>query len=299
MRQNGLGPFFTGAANAKRRQELGVLGRVLRLDALNEGLMLGTPLLVTLATFTTYLMSGNTLTLPQVFTTIALFTVLRIPTMRLPHLIRTLINFNTGFNRLCEFSTAPSSTGISPTPACRQGPCNWMASPPCTSKSRCWRISLTIAPGELVGITGPTGAGKSCLLHLVAGFDDGFEGSIRRHGRVAHLGHKPWLMNDSIRNNILFGQPWDEARYRWVQGACALTADLEQLSHGDQTLVGSSAPASPAVSNSGSPWPAPLRPGRYPAAGQPLVCTRPRGRGPGAGAGARLQAGADPAAGEP
>ena len=44
---------------------------------------------MTLATFTTYLASGNTLTLPQVFTTIALFTVLRIPMMRLPHLIRT------------------------------------------------------------------------------------------------------------------------------------------------------------------------------------------------------------------
>jgi ABC-type multidrug transport system fused ATPase/permease subunit len=103
VRQNGLGPFFTRAANTKRQQELGVLGRVLRLDAINEGLMLSTPLLVTLATFTTYLASGNTLTLPQVFTTIALFTVLRIPMMRLPYLIRTLINFNTGFNRLCEF----------------------------------------------------------------------------------------------------------------------------------------------------------------------------------------------------
>ena len=63
-----------------------MLGRVLRLDAINEGLMLSTPLLVTLATFTTYLASGNTLTLPQVFTTIALFTVLRIPdATALPH----------------------------------------------------------------------------------------------------------------------------------------------------------------------------------------------------------------------
>ena len=56
--------------------------------------------------------------------------------------------------------------------------------------------------------------------------------------RVAHLGHKPWLMNDSIRNNILFGQPWHEDRYQWVLGACALTTDLGLLSHGDQTLVG-------------------------------------------------------------
>ena len=45
-------------------------------------------------------------------------------------------------------------------------------------------------------------------------------------------------MNDTIRNNILFGQPWHGERYRWVLGACALGADLTLLSHGDQTLVG-------------------------------------------------------------
>lgn len=239
VRQNGLGPFFIRAANTKRQQELGVLGRVLRLDAINEGLMLSTPLLVTLATFTTYLASGNTLTLPQVFTTIALFTVLRIPMMRLPYLIRTLINFNTGFNRLCEFLNSPEQHRELDDPALPAGALHLEGvSALHQQKPVLEGANLAIAPGELVGITGATGAGKSCLLHLVAGFDSEFAGSIRRHGRVAHLGHKPWLMNDTIRNNILFGQPWHAERYRWVLGACALTADLELLSHGDQTLVG-------------------------------------------------------------
>ncbi|MDF2273647.1 ABC transporter transmembrane domain-containing protein, partial [Aeromonas caviae] len=223
VRQNGLGPFFTRAANTKRQQELGVLGRVLRLDAINEGLMLSTPLLVTLATFTTYLASGNTLTLPQVFTTIALFTVLRIPMMRLPYLIRTLINFNTGFNRLCEFLNSPEQHRELDDPALPAGALHLEGvSALHQQKPVLEGTNLAIAPGELVGITGATGAGKSCLLHLVAGFDSEFAGSIRRHGRVAHLGHKPWLMNDTIRNNILFGQPWHAERYRWVLGACAL-----------------------------------------------------------------------------
>ena len=239
VRQNGLGPFFTRAANTKRQQELGVLGRVLRLDAINEGLMLSTPLLVTLATFTTYLASGNTLTLPQVFTTIALFTVLRIPMMRRPYLIRTLINFNTGFNRLCEFLNSPEQHRELDDPALPAGALHLEGvSALHQQKPVLEGANLAIAPGELMGITGATGAGKSCLLHLVAGFDSEFAGSIRRHGRVAHLGHKPWLMNDTIRNNILFGQPWHVERYRWVLGACALTADLALLSHGDQTLVG-------------------------------------------------------------
>lgn len=239
VRQNGLGPFFTRAAEQKRQQELRVLGRVLRLDAINDALMLGTPLLVTLATFTTYLVSGQSLTLPQVFTTIALFAVLRIPMQRLPYLIRTLINFNTGFQRLCELLNSPEQHRQLDDDSLAKGTVvlNGVSAHH-QQHTVLSDVNLTINPGELIGITGKTGAGKSCLLHLIAGFDDDFEGEIRRHGRVAHLGHKPWLMNDSIRNNILFGQPWDEARYRWVLEACTLTGDLALLGHGDQTLVG-------------------------------------------------------------
>ncbi|MFM4705446.1 ATP-binding cassette domain-containing protein [Aeromonas bivalvium] len=239
VRQNGLGPFFTRTARRKRQQELRVLGRVLRLDAINDALMLGTPLLVTLATFITYLASGQRLTLPQVFTTIALFAVLRIPMQRLPYLIRTLINFNTGFSRLCELLNSPEQhRSLDDERLARGAIVLEGVSTHHRQHAVLTGVNLAIAPGELVGITGATGAGKSCLLHLIAGFDDEFEGEIRRHGRVAHLGHKPWLMNDSIRNNILFGQPWDEARYRWVLEACTLNGDLALLAHGDQTLVG-------------------------------------------------------------
>ena len=71
-------------------------------------------------------------------------------------------------------------------------------------------------------------------------------------------------------------------------GACALTADLALLSHGDQTLVGELGTRLRRPAAAGRPGSRPLRPGRYPAAGQPLVCARPHGRGPGTGAGARL-----------
>lgn len=41
-----------------------------------------------------------------------------------------------------------------------------------------------------------------------------------------------------MRNNIIFGQPFIEARYSEVLNVCALRKDLKQLPHGDQTLVG-------------------------------------------------------------
>ena len=132
---------------------------------------------------------------------------------------------------------APSSIGISPTPACPGILRRSTASPPCTSKNPCCRTSASASAGELVGITRATGAGEELPAAPGRRFlTNDFEG-IRRNGRVAHLGHKPWLMNDSIRNKFCSANPGTD-RYQWVLGACARTTDLGLLSHGDRTLVG-------------------------------------------------------------
>ena len=59
------GPLLHRAANAKRRQGWGCWAGTQGSMPSAKGLMLGTPLLVTLATFTTYLMSGNTSPCPR------------------------------------------------------------------------------------------------------------------------------------------------------------------------------------------------------------------------------------------
>ncbi len=232
------------------------------------------------------------------FTTIALFTVLRIPMMRLPYLIRTLINFNTGFNRLCEFLNSPEQHRDLTDSSLPVGGLRLDNVTALHQQNRCWRDQPAHRAGGTGGITGATGAGKSCLLHLIAGFDNGFEGSIRRHGRVAHLGHKPWLMNDTIRNNILFGQPWHGERYRWVLGPVRWAPTSPCSATATRPWWASSAPAS-----GGQQQRVALARALYAQADILLLDnplgTRPHRLGPGAGAGARLQARADPAAGEP
>ena len=47
-----------------------------------------------------------------------------------------------------------------------------------------------------------------------------------------------WLVNDTIKQNILFSSPWDEQRYQGVLKACALERDMEVFEDGDETLVG-------------------------------------------------------------
>ncbi|KAJ6605650.1 P-loop containing nucleoside triphosphate hydrolase protein [Mycena sp. CBHHK59/15] len=55
---------------------------------------------------------------------------------------------------------------------------------------------------------------------------------------ISYVAQSPWLRHESIRDNITFGYPWDEERYRDVIECCALKPDLEMLEDGDATEIG-------------------------------------------------------------
>jgi ABC-type transport system involved in cytochrome bd biosynthesis fused ATPase/permease subunit len=55
---------------------------------------------------------------------------------------------------------------------------------------------------------------------------------------VAYAGQQPWLVGASIRQNIVFGSPWDKKRYEATIKACQLERDIEILELGDATEVG-------------------------------------------------------------
>lgn len=100
-------------------------------------------------------------------------------------------------------------------------------------------ITLTAEPGEFVGIAGLVGSGKSTLLQVILGELPPTQGTISLGGaRVSYASQEPWLFVATVRQNILFGLPYDRIRYKKVVSACALLRDFEQLPAGDSTLVG-------------------------------------------------------------
>ncbi|BDA43676.1 probable multidrug resistance-associated protein 7 [Coccomyxa sp. Obi] len=73
---------------------------------------------------------------------------------------------------------------------------------------------------------------------LTAVVGDGVTGRVRVCGSLAYVPQQPWIMSGTLRDNIIFKRPYEEARYAAVLAACCLEADLRALPAADQTWVG-------------------------------------------------------------
>jgi ATP-binding cassette subfamily C (CFTR/MRP) protein 1 len=99
-------------------------------------------------------------------------------------------------------------------------------------------INLEIPRGKLVAIVGAVAAGKSSLLSGILGEMKRTNGEVEIGGSVAYCSQSAWIQNATVRENILFGHPFDERRYNHAIEVCALTSDLEILPAGDLTEIG-------------------------------------------------------------
>ena len=64
---------------------------------------------------------------------------------------------------------------------------------------------------------------------------------VDEHGlqhAISYAAQTPWLRHQSIKENIIFGHPFEEARYQAVIECCALKPDLEIQEDGDKTEIG-------------------------------------------------------------
>ncbi|CAH1643464.1 unnamed protein product [Spodoptera littoralis] len=100
------------------------------------------------------------------------------------------------------------------------------------------QLNITVPKGKLCAIIGSVGSGKSSVLQLLLNELRSTNGKIYLSGPVSYASQEPWLFVATVRQNILFGLPYNSKKYKEVVRVCALQKDFQQFPHGDQTLVG-------------------------------------------------------------
>ncbi|KDR69404.1 hypothetical protein GALMADRAFT_272012 [Galerina marginata CBS 339.88] len=246
---------FLSSLHETRKQELHGIVRILFSQSANVALAFSIPVLASTLAFVTYTKTTAGFDVAAIFTSLTLFQLLRQPMMFLPRGLSATSDARNALARLRTVFTAEMRSEQTLVIDERQewgvdvynATFEWeessaqhdtsLSSAP-TMPFKVKNIDMRVPRGSLVGIVGPVGSGKSSLLLGLVGEMKRVAGSVTFGGRVAYCPQTAWIQNASVRDNILFGQPYDEIRYWRVLEQASLLRDLELLADGDLTEIG-------------------------------------------------------------
>ncbi|KAF1333300.1 Atp-binding protein, partial [Globisporangium splendens] len=246
-----------------RLKELGVIARYMYTIAFGVFLFWSTPICVSVASFATYtLLMKQTLTAAKVFTAMMLFNSVAESIADFPEAIQSLVQARISLGRIREFLDADEidpkrvSRDASKYPSdvvtsLENATLSWStndtnkagspgeATAANESTPTLSNVNLQVKKGDFVVVHGAVGAGKSSLCSALLGEMPLTSGHIfMRSDQVAYYSQQTWIQNLTVRDNILFGLPFDPEKYDRVVDACGLRPDFKQFLAGDMTEIG-------------------------------------------------------------
>lgn len=210
------------------------------------------PFLVSCSTFGVFVLTQKkSLSTDLVFPALSLFNLLSFPLAVVPMVITNIVEAQVAIGRLTKYLTSselqdnavvklPPATEMGQVAvSIENGTFLWSkAKGEQNYKVALSNINLTAKKGQLDCIVGKVGSGKSSIIQAILGDLYKLDGEVALHGKVAYVPQVPWIMNGTVKDNILFGHVYDAEFYNQVLKACALTVDLAILPKGDKTEVG-------------------------------------------------------------
>lgn len=257
-----------------RKKELSLLKMLSVLQSMNVSLAFFTPVLASVVMFSTYILLGYNLTAQDAFTLISVFNTMSFGLKMMPLGIRSIADVTVTMERFGKIMqmedmqsyVAKGTVDEANAVEIMGASFSWNApeknidislsvdsngkvaevdellhdqavkDPPMPLVLK--NINLKISKGSLVGICGPVGSGKSSLISALIGQLHLVQGSVGLDGTLAYATQQAWLMNATIRENVVFGLSYDQSKYEVAIAASGLADDLDILPSGDLTEVG-------------------------------------------------------------
>ncbi|TMW67880.1 hypothetical protein Poli38472_007552 [Pythium oligandrum] len=233
-----------------RAQELKNIWGYLVYNGASVVLMWGLPVFIYVVAFSVYVgLMNEQLTPAIVFTSIALFQLIQQPLRMVSDVIASLVKAKVAHDRISAFLQLPEIDTDNVQSihhpdadayiqenvivAAEHATFGWDDDSPILRN-----VNLRVNSGDFVVIHGPVGCGKSSLCAALLGDMTKTSGSVYVGGSVAYCSQQAWIQHMTVRDNILFGRPYDRKKYEKVLEACALTKDLQSLPAGDRTEIG-------------------------------------------------------------
>ncbi|CAG2107605.1 unnamed protein product [Medioppia subpectinata] len=201
--------------------------------------------LVSVFTFAVYVMidKNNVLNANVAFVSLTLFGILGAPLTMIPNLITSFVMFTVSLKRINKYliSDELDSEAIEHNQqvmdpiVVENASFSWSKSDVIPILSN---ISLNVKHNKLVAIVGQVGSGKSSLLSAILGDMIKTDGIVNMNGTIAYVPQQAYIMNTTLKSNILFSKEMDRKKFDKVLDACALRPDLDILPGGEETEIG-------------------------------------------------------------
>lgn len=237
---------FASEVKKIREQEIREMRNTYFLEGVNSAFFYVAAKIMLFACFVTYVLAEQRpLTAEMVFFTMSIYNALRVPATRIfPNAVGLTGESWVALERVTAILLLEERPDTS-----SQENCNLPdGSIALTNFSGKWtkkqtfdtldNISLKVNPGELVIVIGAVGSGKTCLLYSLLNEIENTAGSCLIGGSISYAPQESWCFGGSVKQNILLGSEFDEARYKEVIRVTGLQRDIELFESGDETFVG-------------------------------------------------------------
>lgn len=228
--------------------------KILKVTAIWQGLfgmvLFSGPVAVAIFCFGSYTVAGNQLNPAKVYTSLALFSLLRFPMSFLPMLVTMIINALIALKRIQSFLVR-SETEVAKIGDGKDGEEEEAMAPgfikvvdgeftwdEASEKPALSGINFSAGPGSLTMVVGTVGCGKSSILSALIKHITKKSGSVQVGGRVAYVAQSAWIINDTVQENVVIAEEMDPDRYVKSIKVSQLMPDLDILPNGDLTEIG-------------------------------------------------------------